>query len=135
MDCHFIVRENTRNQTIFAKKVFFFQCGTSITGYIRERSQESAKRGVTVQPQVLVLGESIKKIEQYFVIVNDTIYEMDSLVKAIDICYKAVFIFNVDYPVQAYDPWLFIQRGLCSMETPYDNIVPRVRYLIARIAK
>ena len=110
MDCHFIVRENTINQTIFAKKVFFFQCGTSITGYIGERSKESAKRGVTVQPEGLVLGEIIKKIEQYFVIVNDTIYEMDSLVKAIDICYKAVFIFNVDYLVQAYDPWLFIQR-------------------------
>ena len=129
MDCHFIVRENTRNQTIFAKKVFFFQCGYQ-HNWIHKRTV--ARK---CQPQVLVLGESIKKIEQYFVIVNDTIYEMDSLVKAIDICYKAVFIFNVDYPVQAYDPWLFIQRGLYSMETPYDNIVPRVTDLIARIAK
>ena len=108
--------------------MFFFQCGTSIIR--REQSQESAKRGVTVKPQVLVLGENIKKIEEYFVIVNDTVHEMDPLIKAIDICYKAVFIFNVDYPVQAYDPWLFIQRGLYSMELSYDNIVPSLPGLL-----
>ena len=44
---------------------------------------------------------------------------------------KQCLFFNVEYPVQAYDPWLFIQRGLYSMELSYDNIVPRV----ARIAK
>ena len=100
---------------------------------MKKRSEESAKLGVTVQPQVLALGNNISKPEQCFVIINDIVYEMDSIIKSCDICFKSFFVLNVNYPVQCLDPWTFIQRALYRIQTPYDKVVPRVIDLISKL--
>ena len=84
---------------------------------------------------MLLLGSSIARIEQAFVIINETVYEADSVIKAVDICYKSFFVFNANYPVQSYDPWIFLQRAVFQMETPYDQVVPRVTNLISKLSK
>ena len=100
---------------------------------MRKRTEESANLGVTVQPQLLLLGHNICRPDQYFIVLNNIVYEVDNLVKAVDLCFKSFFVFNLDYPVQAFDPWSFIQKGLYNITTPYDKIVPRVTDLISKI--
>lgn len=61
-----------------------------------------------IQPRVLVLGSLInpKQILIYF----DSIkYKMFSALKAYDMCFKIFHVFNVEYPIESNDVWLFIQ--------------------------
>ena len=51
------------------------------------------------QPYVLVLGSLMHPL-QFFLIMESKAVEQTSLLKAIDACFKAFYVLNVDYPWQ-----------------------------------
>jgi len=78
----------------------------------------SSKR--PIQPCVLVIGSLMdpKQILIYF----DTIkYKMFSALKAYDMCFKIFHVFNVEYPIESHDVWLFIQTFFYNIKTKYDK--------------
>lgn len=54
--------------------------------------------GFTLQPLVIVVGPSISEINQYFVLVDDTSYLLNSIITAVDYCFKVIYVLNVEYP-------------------------------------
>ena len=113
---------------------FSFQTNTSLTGYVRRKAEAAAKQGITCQPQVLILGSDMYKPEQVFILINDIVYEVDSIVTAVDICMKCFFVYNTQYPVQAQDPWNFLQTLLYNIKTKYDKkLTPKILELISSI--
>jgi len=46
---------------------------------------------------------------------------MFSAIKAFDICFKIFHVFNVDYPIESSDVWLFIQFFFFKITTKYDK--------------
>ncbi|KAI0221940.1 hypothetical protein LSAT2_026801, partial [Lamellibrachia satsuma] len=107
--------------------------GTDLAAYLRKRREECQKRGVTRQPQILALGDTILVAKEFFLLYEEVIYEVDSLVKAVDICFKIFFVLNAQYPAEAADVWTFIQKGLFNITTPYDVVTPRVIELLGHI--
>ena len=111
----------------------FIHCakvGTSLEIFRQNKTKECQERGVTWQPQVLVMGYSILTPQQFFVLVNDTVYEMDSLIKAVDICFKIFFVFNASYPPHAQEPWLLFQKAVFDIDTPFDVKSARVQQMV-----
>jgi len=61
--------------------------------------------------------------------------ECETVVKALDVCFKAFFTFNLKYPAAATDPWLFLQQGLYRIRTSNDKISSTISSLVnARIS-
>lgn len=59
--------------------------------------------------------ETRKEPSQSFVIVDGLAIEASSLLKAVDICFKAFFVLDVCYPKQCHTTWEFIQKFFYKM--------------------
>lgn len=114
----------------------FLQTGSDLQAYVTSRDKECRQRGVTRQPQVLVLGASMLAEDcAYYCIIDDTIYQLDGLLKAVDVCFKTFFVYNIEYPVPCRSVWTFIQRAIYGIQTPFDALSPRVIDIMACAAK
>ncbi|XP_063039821.1 uncharacterized protein LOC134435017 isoform X2 [Engraulis encrasicolus] len=74
--------------------------GTNLAEYLSQTKTE--------YPFVLMLGDS-HQCSQAFVIINGAALEHPSLLSAIDTCFKAFFVFNIQYPHECAQVWEFIQ--------------------------
>ncbi|XP_073789441.1 uncharacterized protein [Danio rerio] len=91
--------------------------GTNMAEYLR--SKESIE-----SPYVLMLGDNHNF--QAFAIINGTALEQSTLLAAVDICFKAFYIFDVNYPKQCSLVWQFLQTvvyGLPGEETPAVRVL------------
>lgn len=90
----------------------------------------AASKGVTLQPYVLIEGESRCEIRTIFFCIDNNTYLMPDLSTAIDICFKAFHIFNAKYPEQAEQLWLLIQKGLYKFNTQWDSRISLVSQIL-----
>ncbi|CAI6353957.1 unnamed protein product [Macrosiphum euphorbiae] len=68
-----------------------------------------------IQPCVLVVGSLFdpKEILVYF---DNIKYKIFSAYKAFDVCFKIFHVFNVEYPLESGDVWLFIQTFFYNIQ-------------------
>lgn len=90
---------------------------------------------MSIQPYVLVLGDSLLEASQFFVILDDIVYEVETMIKAVDTCFKVFFVLNAQYPAMATEPWTFIQRAVFHIVTPYDKTTPRLIELFSFVQR
>lgn len=88
---------------------------------ITRKKQKYAQLGLTLQPLVIVIGPSISEISQYFVLVDDTYYLLNSIIAAVDCCFKIFHALNVEYPKESLPVWCFIQKGCYKLKTTWDT--------------
>lgn len=110
-----------------------FQVGTNIEGFISRKKSHYSELRLPLQPYVLVLGQSPSNVSQCFVVTNDVIYEVDTLLKAVDTCFKLFFVLNAQYPSVSVEPWLFLQKAVYKIDTPYDTTSSRLLELLSFI--
>ena len=60
------------------------------------------------QPYILILGGTMLKPQQTFVIIEHRALEQTSLIKAVDVCFKAFYVFDLQYPEKCSGVWEFI---------------------------
>lgn len=73
-----------------------------------------------IQPFLIIIGTPINP--QEILIFFDCIkYKLFSLKTAVDTCFKIIHLFNLQYPVQSSNVWLFIQKFFYSLTTKYDK--------------
>ena len=77
------------------------QVGTNIAEYLTKRTS-------TEVPHVLLL-EDRHQFSQAFVIVHGHALEHPSLLGAVDACFKAFYVFDVQYPRSCAQVWEFLQ--------------------------
>ena len=78
------------------------------------------KKGDTLQPFVLTVGPSKTNLKRSYCVVDNIKYDFTTLKTAFDTCFKAIFALQANYPSEAYNPWLFIQKALYEISTAYD---------------
>lgn len=88
---------------------------------ISRRRDKLVGLGQTLQPFVLIVGSSLKEISSYFVIVDNTFYRLNSILSAVDCCFKIIITLNAKYPSESEGIWYFIQKGLYKLNTPLDK--------------
>ena len=80
------------------------------------------ERGLTYQPQILLVGPSLKEVETIYVSIDNTRFEMKNVIDAVDTCYKMIFAMNAAYPLESTNIWLFIEICLFEHENSGDKL-------------
>lgn len=91
--------------------ILSFQIGTNIPYYLQQ-----IKAGVK-QPHVLALGERENPLQAFLIIERNAV-EQQSLLGAVDSCFKAFYILDSQYPVNSHSVWEFIQDIIFDMPKP-----------------
>jgi hypothetical protein len=77
---------------------------------VSRRKNKYAQLGCTLQPFIIIIGPSINDISQIYVYVDNTYYVLNSIVAAIDCCFKVIHSLNLEYPLECLQVWTFIQK-------------------------
>lgn len=77
---------------------------------------------MTVQPYIIVAG-SFENITNRYIIVNDITYELPTITRAVDTCFKIIWALYLEYPSACLPVWQFLQRAIYKI--PVKAIDPR----------
>lgn len=100
---------------------------------VRETAkQEARKNNLKVQPYIIIVGD-LKKVSEVYVCLDDTLYVIDSVLKAIDVCFKSFFVFQLEYPFDSQHIWLLMQKGMYNISTKYDPILSFTEDIISKV--
>lgn len=97
------------------------------------------KGNLRLQPHVVVICNDVSKIAQgngciaYAVVQTDFYYEFHSIIEAMELCLKAVFVFNLQFPNAAYMSWLYLQRAVLGITSKFDRECGKVSQLLQDI--
>ena len=67
------------------------------------------KIDLPLKPVVLLCGD-IEDVKKCYVLVNDFKYSFDSLVCAVEFCFKSFKAFQLDFPDTCKHVWVFLQK-------------------------
>ncbi|XP_060868106.1 uncharacterized protein LOC132943234 isoform X2 [Metopolophium dirhodum] len=90
------------------------------------------KQENNIQPCILVVG-SLLNPKQIIVYFDDVKYKLFSVFKAIDICFKLFHVFNLEYPYESSNVWLFLQNYFYEINTKYDKSCSLVKQICSEL--
>jgi len=75
--------------------------------------------GSTVQPYVIIVGDvDGQDSTYYYTIINNTQYQLETAVKAVDLCFKLYHVLNLEYPPEAEQIWHFFEQYFFEIPNP-----------------
>ncbi|KAJ8018120.1 hypothetical protein HOLleu_44066 [Holothuria leucospilota] len=92
----------------------FIDCepvGTNLPEYLSRVQAERKKP----QPFILILGTRVLP-SQIFLVIEGVAIEHPTLLKTVDACFKAFYVFDIIYPPQCQSTWEFIPKYFFGME-------------------
>lgn len=98
----------------------------------QKRQDNYVALGLTIQPYIVVAGP-LQKITARYVVVNNIVYELQSIIDAVDSCFKIIWALNLEYPVECLPVWQFLQRAIYKFSetaTPKDKVSSSVLGLL-----
>lgn len=110
-----------------SQNTFIVFCNTAsqVEEFINNRTHLKSP----IQPFIIIVGSPLhpKEILVYF----DSIkYKVFTIIRAIDVCFKIIHLFNLEYPLESCAVWLFIQKFLYNIKTKYDKSIPNLNQII-----
>lgn len=97
---------------------------------IERRQTIALKLKKRVQPFIAIVGPSVEKFTTCYVVIDNIKYKFDNIVKAFDVCFKAIHALHTEYSYEARGPWLFVQQALYGIYTSYDQKISAVAALV-----
>lgn len=96
---------------------------------------EYLNRAESTKPHPFVMAmENGRHISQAFVILDGRSLEQSTLLAAVDLCFKAFNIFDMNYPKQCASTWEFLQHVIFQMEGKESSAVRFLRTSLFREA-
>lgn len=80
----------------------------------------------TVQPFIIIVGPTLRDIENYYVVVDDILYKLNNILQAVDICFKIFMVLDAQYPTECEQIWLFLQQYIYKQQTINDKVIKSV---------
>lgn len=114
--------------------VITFQEGDDVNLALENRKIKYLNFNLTNQP-IPVLYGSLKKNISCYVAIEHQLYKVDTLIKAVDLCFKCYHSLHLEYPKKVECVWTFIQRYVYEIETKYDRKYVSVSTLISDIER
>ncbi|XP_071629107.1 uncharacterized protein [Temnothorax longispinosus] len=122
-----------------AESMDAFICHIKVPGELervkRGKRENAAKLKETVQPYIIVVGSQFTAVETIYIIIDDVMYKMENILKAVDILYKVFQVLNVKYPTGCEQVWLFIQKYVYGRTTKWDKNDKSVMNLIDELER
>lgn len=69
----------------------------------------------------------------YYVQVDLIRYQLNSVIKALDVCFKSFFALDANFPGESYSVWLFIQRHFFELVLKEDVLEDRIKAVISSL--
>lgn len=85
---------------------------------------------LTLQPFIIVVGESKYKVNSFYIYLNGTLYKTNSYIEALDLCFKIFFVFKISYPEISKGCWTFIQKYFYEISLNIDSKQTSIALLI-----
>lgn len=87
---------------------------------------------MTTQPYIIVVGPSLKNIQNSYVCIDDVLYTTSSTVEAVDVCFKAFHVLQLNYPAASEHLWIIIQKCIYKFTTKWDYIIPHIQHIFKK---
>lgn len=81
----------------------------------------------SIQPFILCTGDDIKYPTDISVYFDDIRYQFLHILRAVDICYKIIYLFDLDFPLESEMFWNFIEHFF--FKTKGRHSFPKVHLL------
>lgn len=101
---------------------------------IQRRKKKFQELGLTLQPFIVVVGPTTKDIAVRYNVLNHLRYELPTIKKSVDACFKIIFALNAEYSADCQHIWQCLQKNVFKMNTKYDKIFTTVRVLATDLA-
>lgn len=98
---------------------------------LHQRQKKFSEFGLSLQPYIIIVGESLSEIVSYFIVINETQYIVKNIVSAVNICFKIIWVVNAEYAAECQGTWMFIQKALYNLNTRGDKESTATNTLIA----
>lgn len=72
----------------------------------------------------------VVKSTEFFVVIDNTYFKLETLNKAVDVCFKSFFSLNVHYPAECEQVWVFIQHYFFEIKLKSDKNQLSVKTLV-----
>lgn len=89
-------------------------------------------RSENVQPFIAVVGTNIFDVQEIYIYFDGIKYPFKNIIRAVDICFKIFYLFNLEYPNASLIFWNFIQNFFYKLKT--KTAFSRVGMLVDEIA-
>lgn len=67
------------------------------------------KHGWTFQPLIVAVGD-LRNLQACYVVINTTKYLFQSLLAAVDFCFKSFYALKLEYPLESRTVWSFFDN-------------------------
>ena len=96
-----------------------------------ELSQKLERKGLGLQPVIIITGPTLEEINAAYVQVDNVRYHFNNVLAALDVCYKLIHVVGAAYSESSIEPWLLVQRSLYKYVTQndYDFYEPTPTFL------
>lgn len=99
---------------------------------VEEMINKLIEKGDPIQPIVIIIG-TIMKPKEILVFFDYAKFKVFSVVKTVDICFKIIHLFHLEYPLQCTMVWHFLQKHFYKLNTVYDIAFPQVYKIILEL--
>lgn len=113
------VKQKTWTPSIPDSQQAFLKIVTNSNAIVGEMKKQKAicdMRGIPDHPIVFVLEKS--ESNKYFVGLCETVYEIESVIDAVDAAFKFFVMFEIPFPPQAVKFWLFLNQIFYKIDLP-----------------
>lgn len=87
----------------------------SLHKFVTFKSTFYREKGINgPQPYIIICGP-LESIHSSYVVVDNNIFKCASPTRAVDLCYKIFFVFNIDYSTACVHIWSFFQKYVYEM--------------------
>lgn len=76
---------------------------------IEERIIHLKKTNLSIQPSIYCVGKDIFSIEDIFIMFEDIRFKFKNILRALDICFKIIYLFDLEFPAESLIFYSFIE--------------------------
>lgn len=86
--------------------------------------------GETLKPVIVAIGGNMD-CTKFSVHFDDIRYSAPDFLTAFDISFKIFHVFNLRYPVESFEFWMFVQKYFYGIHLDKDKVSPNILCLIS----
>ncbi|XP_008203345.2 uncharacterized protein LOC103315932 [Nasonia vitripennis] len=95
---------------------------------VKEKARVYAsERKMPLQPYIIIIG-SVEDVQDTYVCIDERLYKVRGVLHALDTCFKAFHVFDLEYPTASTHLWLLIQKGIYQIHLPYDQEIASIQH-------
>lgn len=98
-----------------------------------ERQQRRQPFGLDPQPLIVVFENDVLDAKEYIIKFDNILYSFKSIKTCIDVIFKLFFIFNIQYPEEAKNTYIFLQRFIYEIKLTNDDVPGKVTSFMSKL--